>query len=91
LALQPQSGIPINSQMASTFPAGTPIFLTFGDGEFSDFSATAYSKDLGHTYPETALVTYGANSTAIIDFRTSAGAHVRVGLTNVRGSSAGGC
>src|SRR3954470_21760896 len=90
LALQPQSGIPINGQMASAFPTGTPIFLTFGDGEFSDFSATAYSKDLGHTYPETALVTYGANSTAIIDFRPSAGAHIRVGLSNVRGSS-GGC
>jgi hypothetical protein len=77
--------------MVSTFPSGTPIFLTFGDGEFNDFSATAYSKDLVHNYPQTALVTYGANSTAIIDFRTSAGAHIRVGLSNVRGSSAGGC
>ena len=91
LALQPQSGIPINGQMVSTFPSGTPIFLTFGDGEFNDFSATAYSKDLVHNYPQTALVTYGANSTATIDFRTAAGAHIRVGLTNVRGSSAGGC
>src|SRR3954470_6791165 len=91
LTLQPQAGIPINGQMVSAFPTGTPIFLTFGDGEFSDFSATAYSKDLAHTYPETALVTYGANSTAIIDFRTSGGAHIRVGLSNVRGSSGGGC
>jgi hypothetical protein len=91
LALQPQSGIPIEGQMVSTFPSGTPIFLTFGDGEFNDYSATAYSKDLGHNYPETALVTYGANATAVVEFRTSAGAHIRVGLTNVRGSSAGGC
>jgi hypothetical protein len=91
LTLQPQSGIPINDQMVSAFPTGTPIFLTFGDGEFNDFSATAHSKDLGHTYPETALVTYGANNTAVIDFGTSAGAHIRVGLTNVRGSSGGGC
>jgi hypothetical protein len=91
LTLQPQSGIPINGQVVSAFPTGTPVFLTFGDGEFNDFSATAYSKDLGHNYPETALVTYGANRTAIIDFRTSGGAHIRVGLNNVRASASGGC
>ena len=91
LTLQPQSGVPINGQVVSTFPTGTPIFLTFGDGEFNDFSATAHSKDLGHTYPETALVTYGANNTAVVDFRTAAGAHIRVGLSNVRGGPGAGC
>jgi hypothetical protein len=91
LTLQPQAGIPIGGQMVSTFPSGTPIFLIFGDGEFSDFSATANTKDLARAYPETALVTYGANSTATVEFRTSAGARIRVALSNVRGSSGGGC
>jgi len=91
LALQPQSGIPIHGQMVSAFPSGTPLFLFFGDGEFNDFSATANNKDLARAYPETALVTYGANGTAIVEFRTSAGARIRVGLSNVRGSSSAGC
>jgi len=89
LTLQPQSGIPINGQMVSTFPQGTPIFLSFGNGD--DFSATATdNKDLGRAYPLTALVTYGASSTATVDFRTSGGLDYRVGLTNVVGS-AGAC
>ena len=91
LTLQPQSGIPIGGQMVSTFPSGTPLFLIFGDGEFNDFSATANTKDLARAYPETALVTYGANNTATVEFRTSAGARIRVGLSNVRGSSAASC
>jgi hypothetical protein len=90
VTLQPQSGMPINGQMVSTFPQGTPIFLTFGNGD--DFSATATdNKDLGHTYPETALVTYSAGSTATVEFRTSAGLDYRVGLTNVVGSPNNGC
>ena len=89
LTLQPQAGIPINGQMVSAFPKGTPLFLVFGDGVFADFSATANNKDLARAYPETARVTYGAGNTAIVDFHTSAGLDIRVGLSNVRGSS--GC
>jgi hypothetical protein len=87
-SLQPQTGIAINGQMASTFPKGTPIFLVFRIGD--DFGETANTKDLGRAIPDTAVVSYSAGSTATVDFRTSGGLDYRVGLTNVVGS-AGAC
>lgn len=83
LELLPQGGIPINGQVVSTFPKGTAIFLVFGNGD--EFSTTANNKDLGRAIPETAVVTYGLGNTATIDFHTSTGFDISVGLTNVRG------
>lgn len=83
LQLQPQGGIPINGQPVSSFPQGTPIFLVFRND--NDIAATANDKDLGRAVPQSARVTYGADNTATVDFQTSTGLDVRVGLTNVRG------
>jgi len=83
LQLQPQGGIPINGQTVSTFPRGTPIFVVFRND--NDVASTANNKDLGRAIPESARVSYGPDNTATVDFQTSTGLDVRVGLTNVRG------
>ena len=89
LQLQPQGSVPINGQTVSTFPKGTPIFLVFGNGD--ERSTTANNKDLGRAIPESAVVTYGTDNTAAVNFHSSTGFDIRVGLTNVRGDLKPGC
>jgi hypothetical protein len=90
MTLQPQPGDPINGQLVSTFPQGTPIFVTMSNGD--QFVSTGNNKDLGRAYSQTALVTYGPNNTATVAFPSAnGGMDLTVGLTNVfNGSSTGG-
>jgi hypothetical protein len=94
--LQPPSWDLIKGPVPSTYPQGIPLQLLLPGGLTPNgrqmYNTTAdIRKDLSRITSATALVTYGSNNTAIVNFPSGGGAFgfsIRVG--NVFGSSSGG-
>ena len=82
---------PIGGQNMSTFPGGTAIQLSLGDGSQFGSTTGGIGKDV-RTNPN-AQVVFGSNNTATVSFLSGGSYSFSVRLSNVSGigASGGGC
>jgi hypothetical protein len=86
--VQLQPSIPINGQQLNFFPQGTPVMLSLFTGDQTKITTGEIPRSFPGVISPTAVVTYGSNNSAIVDFGGLF--DVRVGLTNVFGSFGNG-